>query len=349
VITPAERGALPRKQAPASYTSTCTGWIYAKVPPSTIKVWITDDAKAKKYDFDFYLAHELPNEWIASGDADALGAGAIAAKTYAWYRAESGHAYSGGSGCADLTDTTSDQVFDPTWSNSATDQAVYATLGSVAHESGAIFLAQYWSGAPDDPCKYETGQYEGRMNQWATQTCATQGKLWPEITTVFYPDATWTTDEYQNLLLDPSVDSAATYGWITTGSTVATRVKGNSYDGNWHYDVAPTAPGKTATLRQERPFNGTTSTKYHAWGALKCPSSNATKCTITMKVIAVPTSGGSVAKSLTIVEANDGVWRLYEFDPAAAGITHAAVWLSFVTQQTISVDLATLHGPFGGH
>ena len=93
---------------PVSYTSTRTGWADTLLPPQNIWVWRVETGVSEQYDFAFYLTHVLPDEWIASWDADALGAGAIAAKTYAWYRTKPGHAFSGGSGCADLQDTTSD-------------------------------------------------------------------------------------------------------------------------------------------------------------------------------------------------------------------------------------------------
>src|ERR1041385_5850545 len=120
VATPQERMAARRgaPSRPASYTSTCTGWTDTLLPPQNIWVWMAESGVSEQYDFAFYLTHVLPDEWIASWDADSLGAGAIAAKTYAWYRTKPGHAYSGGSGCADLQDTTADQVFDPTRTSS---------------------------------------------------------------------------------------------------------------------------------------------------------------------------------------------------------------------------------------
>jgi hypothetical protein len=127
----------------------------------------------------FYVAHVLPKEWAPSWDADALGAFAIAAKSYGAYRAMSGHARTGGTGCYDILDTTADQVFDPTYSTAATDQAVYATFGSIALRFGALFLSNYFSGSPSDPYAAVTGQYAGWMSQWGTQTCGTESVLWP--------------------------------------------------------------------------------------------------------------------------------------------------------------------------
>ncbi len=146
VLTPEERAAHPQPQAPASnYSYTCTGWGYTGAPPQNIWVWITADNVSQQYDFVFYATHVLPDEWISSWDADSLGAGAVAVKTYGYYRTMDHHAYSGGPGCADLVDSSQDQVFDPTWSTSATDQAVYATLGSILWKDSTLFLSHYFA------------------------------------------------------------------------------------------------------------------------------------------------------------------------------------------------------------
>src|SRR5712692_8339074 len=172
VLTPMERSALPRGPlaVPSGHTFTCTGWGITLVPPPTIKVYLTQQIVSQQYDFAFYLTHVLPNEWIPSWDADALGAGAMAAKSFGMYREQPGHAYSGGTGCADVTDSVQDQVFDPTWSTAATDQAVYATLGTILLKGNAIQLTHYFAGAPSDPCAAVQGQYTGWMSQWGTQT-----------------------------------------------------------------------------------------------------------------------------------------------------------------------------------
>jgi hypothetical protein len=314
------------------------------VPTATIWVFITEDNVARQYDFAFYAAHVLPDEWISSWDADALGAGAIAVKTYAGYRAMPGHAYSGGAGCADVVDTVADQVFDPTWSTAATDQAVYAAMGSVLYKNGGLFLSQYYAGAPDDPCAPVQGQYAGRMSQWGTQTCALESVLWPEIVTTFYASTTWY--YLKNLLLDPNVDSAGTYAWETVNGT-ATRTKGGSYNGNWHWEVVPT-PGKTVSLREIRPFDGTETTTYHAAVALRCGPENTANCAVGIHVVVIEGGGNTHAMNLNITETKDGVWRLYTYDPPASGYDHVQVKLGITSTQSIGVDGAVLTGPYGG-
>jgi hypothetical protein len=348
VLTPAERrGTLQAEPPPSSYTSTCTGWKYKVVPPMTIKVWITDESKSQQYDFVFYATHVLPNEWIPSWDADSLGAGAVAVKTYGWFRTMPGHAYSGGTGCADVVDGTGDQVFDPTWSLAATDQAVYATLGSGLWQNGGPFLNHYFAGAPDDPCAPVEGQYAGWMSQWGTQTCATlnpDGMLWPDIVTTFYADTTW--NYLSNLLLNPDVESAATYAW-SWGNGTATRAFGGSYSANWHWENVP-APGLKMALREYRPFDGDETTTYHAEAAIRCGPENTISCSVGLWVVVFEPNGTQRKKSTTVTVTNDGVWRLYTFDPAAFGYTHVQVKMIIQSKQAIGVDAAVLTSEYGG-
>jgi Stage II sporulation protein/Carboxypeptidase regulatory-like domain len=350
VLTPEERGARPPSGgSPSSnYTYTCTGWDESLVPPPDIKVWITKDDKAKTYDFDFYADHVLPNEWIASWDDDALGAGAIAVKTYAWYRAQSGHAYSGGDGCADIVDTVADQVFDPTWSNEATDQAVYATLGSILRRDNEIFLSQYWSGAPDDPCAPVEGQYAGRMSQWGTQTCATKKDpiLWPAITTTFYEDTKFFYKK--NLLLNGSLQSTQMYPWLELSGTTATYTSGNGYNGKGYITFTPPDTGKNGTLYQLRPFLGESGYEYHEEVALRCDKANVTDCSVVLRRSAKPDGGTQWVKRHTVTLPDDGAWYFYEYDPPAPDIDHVEVEFAVISKFALGVDAANLTGPFGG-
>ncbi len=348
VTTPQERMAA-RRQAPshpASYTSTCTGWSDTLLPPQNIWVWMVESGVSEQYDFAFYLTHVLPDEWIASWDADALGAGAIAAKTYAWYRTKPGHAYSGGSGCADLQDTTADQVFDPTWSNAATDQAVYATLGSILWKDGDIFLSQYYAGAKGDPCAPVEGEYAGRMSQWGTETCATESVLWPDIVTTFYP--TGTSWNYRlNWLLDPGAESTSSYPWTKKGADSFTRDKGSAHGGGYYFTLTPKA-GETGSGRNQRPINGTANTTYQTSVALLCPQSNPSRCSITLKVLAITGTGSNPTQTLTFTEGRLAGWKVYTFNTTGMGATHIAVMYVVSSPQVVQIDDASVKSAFGG-
>jgi hypothetical protein len=294
-----------------------------------------------RYNFLFYVRHVLPNEWISSWDADALGAGAIAAKTYAWYRTLPGRAYSGGAGCADVTDSTRDQVFDPTWSTDATDQAVNATYGSVLWRDGGIFLSQYWAGSSSDPCAPVTGAYAGRMSQWGTQTCAGQGMLWPAIVQTYYQSTSWM--YRRNLLLNPDGEDAQMYPWRTTPPDGLFRTaSANAYRGEWFLRVRG-----PSTLSQVRPFEGTATTAYRLRVALRCGRRYTSPCSPKLEVIAGGTTG-AFSGELTVSVPNDGAWHVFTFAPEPFGVAHTSVELDIVTARTIGVDCVRLTGSFGG-
>lgn len=336
--------AVPPAPAAGTTAPTCTGWDYQLTPPPTIWVYRHATAVSERYDFRFYVAHVLPNEWIPSWDADALAAGAVAVRTYAAYRTMSGHAVSSGAGCADIRDDTYDQVFDPTWSTASTDQAVNATFGSIAYRDGGLFLAQYYAGSSGDPCAPVTGTFAGRMSQWGTQTCGTQKVLWPDIVPTFYTGAIW--HYAQNLLLNPSFDSPPTYPWVPVADTSYARTKGGASSGSWYLAVTPTVAGHNAIVRQELPWNGTTATAYHAAAALRCRAAGG--CSISVKVVSVPANGSSVTRTLVVSVAKDGAWHAVHFDPSAPGIAHSQVWLSFVAGSGFDLDAASLQSAYGG-
>jgi hypothetical protein len=343
VLTPEERlAAEPSHPATQAETApkasvTCTGWDDQLVPPPTINVdW---NGTAHTYDFRFYVAHVLPKEWIPSWDADSLGAGAIAVKSYGWYRAQPGHARTSGSGCVDIYSTTSDQVFDPNYSNAATEQAVNATLGSVLHRSGVIFMTQYYAGASGDPCQTT----DGRMDQWATQTCALAGKLWPGITSTFYTATTFAYLKY--LLLNPGAESSALYPWFWPNTTTVSRNSSTSNGGSWSLTVAS---DRAASISQTVPFAGTSSTAYHIFAAFRCPQTNSAACAIRTRLVVTGSSGDVLIFHRRVKLANDGIWQTFAFDSPNAGLAHTLARVTFVSAHTFGLDSALLSAPFGG-
>jgi len=339
---PPAAGAAARPELPTG--ETCTGWNYQLVPPQNIWVYVTPDKKAEQFDFTFYAAHVLPKEWIPSWDADALGAGAIAVKTYGAFRTMPGNARTSGTGCYDILDTTADQVFDPTYTTAATEQAVDATLGSVLYQNGGLFMSHYFAGAKTDPCAPVTGQYAGWMSQWGTQTCALGGTLWPDIVTTFYADTTWR--YLRNFLLNPEASSAPTYPWASVFATFIRTAGG--YNSGWSWSVTNTTTDRWGTLRQDRPYAVGTGTTFHEAVALSCPSSTPSSCTFQLKVIVLLKGDAVSTKIQQVTEPRDGAWRQYSFDPPAAGITGDTVRFSVASRQNFSLDAAYLDSPFGG-
>jgi uncharacterized repeat protein (TIGR01451 family) len=147
--------------------------------PSTIRVLRTATGQVEVVNFKDYVKNVLPNEWIPSWDMNALKAGAMAVKTYAWYwtihQKYPGQNY-------DVKDSTADQVYVPGTSSPRTNQAVEETWNWVMTKTGEIFQAQYDSGTAGSPDPL----YPGRMSQWGTQYWAETGKDWQWIVHYYY-------------------------------------------------------------------------------------------------------------------------------------------------------------------
>jgi hypothetical protein len=147
--------------------------------PEKIRVLRHETGQIDEVDFDYYVKNVLPNEWIASWDMEALKAGAMAVKTYAWYWTI--HQKYPGQGY-DVRDDTWDQVYNPASSHSRTDQAVEDTWNWVMMKNGEVFQAQYDSGIQGSPDPL----YPGRMSQWGTQYWAEGVKDWQWICHYYY-------------------------------------------------------------------------------------------------------------------------------------------------------------------
>lgn len=137
--------------------------------PSTFKLYITSTKKIVNIGFDAYTKDLLPNEWYASWEEEALKAGAIAIKTYAWYNAtyprKPATDYN-----AHLTDKWQNyQHYVPNSGTTETDTAVDDVSGIFMRNSdGKVFDAQYRAGT-----KGEIGEsFGGVVSQWGTQFIA---------------------------------------------------------------------------------------------------------------------------------------------------------------------------------
>jgi hypothetical protein len=327
--------------------TTCTGWGSSLVPPPAIKVLITDAGQVETLDLVWYLRHVLPNEWGTTWDADALGAGAIAVKTFSWWRTLPGNAYWTGPPCADISDAYPNQVYDPTWSSAATDQAVNATLGSVLRRDGVIFVSTYFAGTPGMPCApIEDGQFKGWMAQWGTKTCADQGMLWPDVAQVFYQNTTWT--YLQNLLLNPNLEAEPLYPFHLAGKTKIDRITGNAFQGVAYLSQKPKRAGQDSTVYQQHDFLGTPTSAYHAQVALRCGPENNVDCQVSVRITVFDQGGTPYERKKSVTIPNDGVWREYGFNPDPFGVASVSVRLTTVTKQSIGVDALVLSSAFGG-
>jgi len=208
--------------------------------PSTIRVLRTATGQVEVINFMDYVKNVLPNEWIPSWEMNALKAGAIAVKTYAWYwtihQKYPGQNY-------DVKDSTADQVYVPGTSNPRTNQAVEETWNWVMTKNGEVFQAQYDSGTSGSPDPL----YPGRMSQWGTQYWAGTGKDWQWIVHYYYDpiEGPFVRSVTFNIYVDPA-------GYIYNVVTLQ-RISGASVwlqrsDGQGSWENVPT--GQTPAIMQ---------------------------------------------------------------------------------------------------
>lgn len=151
--------------------------------PQQIRVYITSAGYVSTVATWSYVKDVLPNEWHGSDPVEALKAGAIAVKEYAWYH----HYYptiNGSRHQADLIDTPQDQKY--VWlsrnnpgcgnSNTACD-AIYRW--AIVNSSGNVFETNY-----------QKTPRSGWMSQDGSVNLAKQGYSWISILQYYYKNIT---------------------------------------------------------------------------------------------------------------------------------------------------------------
>jgi peptidoglycan hydrolase-like protein with peptidoglycan-binding domain len=160
--------------------------------PTSIRVYRVQLGRVDTVDFKYYVKHVLPSEWLPSWNTNSLRAGAVAAKTFAWYQLLNpkypGKGY-------DVRDDTSDQVYNPSISYTSTNDAVDFTWTTTLTRNGAIFESQFCAGASNasktaGQCNelygsnFPLGNY---MSQYGSQYMASNlGYVWQQILTFYY-------------------------------------------------------------------------------------------------------------------------------------------------------------------
>ncbi len=134
--------------------------------------------------FEEYCADVLSNEWLPTWRPEALRAGAIAVKMFAWYH--SLHPVKTVNWTYDVDNTTNYQEFKYQSGTFQTDQAVKDTW-KIAYTpaNGEILPLKYRSGIPSNP----NWAYIGSdfMSQWGSQYWANMGNLnFTNILGLFY-------------------------------------------------------------------------------------------------------------------------------------------------------------------
>jgi hypothetical protein len=174
--------------------------------PGTINVAITDYINCSNWvnagqpvvrvdtlDFQTYVKNVLPNEWLSWWELNALRAGAMAAKNYAWRKINVGarHYLKDAQNLdkyPDVVDNTCDQVYLPNTQKTSTDNAVNDTWFYTMTRDGLLVRNFYL--ATEQQCT--DSPYQPCMPQWGTQYRAQEGKSWNQIVEQYYNPVTIT-------------------------------------------------------------------------------------------------------------------------------------------------------------
>ena len=149
----------------------CTGDVSQSIAPASVKVFLGATRTIVTVPFATYVENVLPNEWIASWDGDALKAGAVAVKSYAWYWVTHFGGYLDGdpANCFDVTDDQDFQVYQANSALARTTAVVQQTWPVAARVGGKIvqtFYRSYLHSSSESCGAYADGI---TMSQYGTQ------------------------------------------------------------------------------------------------------------------------------------------------------------------------------------
>src|SRR5450759_155329 len=86
---------------PVVQAAACTGWSSTTTPPPTIRV-LRSTGVVQTVDFETYVKVVTPAEWPPAWPIEAMRAGAVAIKQYAWYYTMHYRGGTGTGGCYDV-------------------------------------------------------------------------------------------------------------------------------------------------------------------------------------------------------------------------------------------------------
>ena len=173
----------------ARAAATCTGWTNDSLPPATIRVLRTAGPASGSVEvvpFHDYVTVVMEAEWGSYDPAEALEAGAVAVKEYAWYYAMFWRGRSAADGsCYDVVDSSKDQVYAPETRvpSASISAAVDATWGVSIRKLGSLFSTHYDAGS-DVACGANADG--GHLYQVSAMHCAAGGMTAEVILDTYY-------------------------------------------------------------------------------------------------------------------------------------------------------------------
>jgi hypothetical protein len=164
--------------------ASCGAWSTSFAAPPTIRVLRVATGTVDTVPFQNYVGTVMAAEWPASYATEALRAGAVAVKQYAWYRAM-GPRVSAAGDCYDVRDDSWDQVYDPSRVPAASQVGAIAdTWPLTIRKSGAFFMVHY-DGGTSTTCGGQLSSTGTWLYQRGVQACAVAGKSMAEILHVY--------------------------------------------------------------------------------------------------------------------------------------------------------------------
>jgi peptidoglycan hydrolase-like amidase len=171
--------------------------IYDTGEPATIRVAVRENNPSGEPDprgrivwvqnvpFIQYCQDVLPNEWVPSWEPEALKAGAMAIKMFAWYHHL--HPITIDGFTFDVDNTTNFQTF-RYWSRQPDTNRAVLSIRKFAYckPNGEIIELNYRAGVPNDPnWQYRNAQ---KMAQWGSQYWAERGRNYVQILQFYYQE-----------------------------------------------------------------------------------------------------------------------------------------------------------------
>ncbi len=193
---------LPSATPTVEAAAACTNWKSTYAPPSTIRVLRTygsASGKVQVVPFRAYVENVMAWEWPETYPSQALRAGAVAVKQYAWYHARKWRGGKTASGiCYDVKDTSVDQIYRPETRSAGPKQlaAVVTTWNLSIRRTrkgtpGSFILTGYVPGSIAT-CGAEKNGY--RLYQRGVKACAKAGLTYEQIARIYYGSTLQLTD-----------------------------------------------------------------------------------------------------------------------------------------------------------
>ncbi|HYM83099.1 MAG TPA: SpoIID/LytB domain-containing protein, partial [Candidatus Dormibacteraeota bacterium] len=163
---------------------TCSAWTTSYGPPPTIRVLRVATQVVENVPFQAYAANVMSWEWPASYPTEALRAGAVAVKQYAWYRAMAPRTTATGD-CYDVRDDSWDQIYDPSRTPAPSETAAVADTWPLTLRKSSTFFLPHYDAGTSTVCGAEVSPSGTWLYQQGAKACALAGKSMAEILHVY--------------------------------------------------------------------------------------------------------------------------------------------------------------------